>query len=355
MPAQGADLLPEMRVPASFDVSILIVAHRSRETLPRCLEALASQTMGVREVLVLENGSPEGERVRADDLPDWVTFVDSAENLGFAAGNNRLAGRCSGRWLAFLNPDAFARPDWVEQLEAATRRYPDIALFGSTQYCAEKPHLLDGAGDVYHAAGLAYRAGHLRPVSMLPAEGEVFGPCGAAALVRADVFRELGGFDESFFCYNEDVDLAFRARLLGYRVVQLRGAAVDHMGYASSGRRSEFATYYGVRNRLWVFLKNMPGWLLWVLGPFHLAANLALWAAASAKGQSGVYWRALRDGLAAWPQLMTARRSVQAQRRVSCLQFARMMSWHSRQLLTREPDIRPYTPGPVSNPEAPAR
>lgn len=325
------------------EISVHIVAYRSRDTIERCLAALAAQTVRPGEVLVLENGSPEGERLDAAALPDWVRFVESDTNLGFAAGNNRLVEHSSGRWVVFLNPDAFARPDWIEQLQAAIARYPDIALFGSTQYCAERPDRLDGTGDVYHAAGLAYRAGYLRPVSLLPEEGEVFGPCGAAAMVRRDVFDMLDGFDEHFFCYNEDVDLAFRARLLGHRAVQLRDAAVDHMGYASSGRRSEFATYHGVRNRVWVFARDMPGWLFFALVPVHFAANLALWAASARQGQFSLYGRALRDALADWPRIMRERKSLQARRAVRPSQFAGMMCWNSRALLTREPDIRPLS------------
>nr|WP_238934840.1 glycosyltransferase family 2 protein [Maricaulis parjimensis] len=320
----------------------MIVAYASRDTLPRCLEALSAQTVRPREVILLENGSPDGQRIQAGEVPDWVEFIESPENLGYAAGNNRLAERAKGEWLALLNPDAFAHPDWLEQLWAATQRYPEISLFGSTQYCAEKPELLDGAGDVYHAAGLAYRGAYLRPVSMLPIEGEVFAPCGAAAFVKADLFRALNGFDESFFCYNEDVDLAFRARLAGQRVIQLRYAAVDHAGYGSSGRRSDFATYYGVRNRLWVFLKDVPGWLFWLLLPVHAFATLCLWFAAMKSKQFGLFSRAIWDGLKDWPRIMRARRAVQAERKVSVLQVARMMSWRSRQLLTREPDIRSY-------------
>ncbi len=179
---------------------------------------------------------------------------------------------------------------------------------------------------------------------MLPDEGEVFAPCGAATLVRADLFRRLGGFDESFFCYNEDVDLAFRARLTGQRVIQLRDAIVDHAGYGSSGRRSDFAMYHGVRNRLWVFLKDVPGWLFWMLLPVHGFATLCLWFAALKAGQFRLFGRAIRDGLKAWPEVMRARRNVQASRTVSVMDVARMMSWGSRQLLTREPDVRPYRP-----------
>lgn len=326
------------------DVSVLVVAYRSRETLGRCLEALSMQTAAPREVLVLENGSPAGERIDGFTLPDWVTFIESEENLGFAGGNNHLAKMAEGEWLALLNPDAFARPDWLQQLLAAAERYPDVSIYGSTQYAADFPGTLDGVGDVYHATGLAYRAGYMRPVAMLPEEGEVFAACGAAAFMRREVFELLGGFDERFFCYNEDVDLGYRAKLAGHKTVQLRDAAVDHLGYASSGRRSEFATYYGVRNRLWVFLKNTPGWLFWLLSPVHCVVTLLLWLSAARFGQFTVFGRALGDALRGWSEMMASRREVQRARVATTWQIARAMSWNPLRLLTRAPDVRPLKP-----------
>ena len=101
------------------DISVLIVAYRSRATIGACLEALARQTVQPREVFLLENGSPAGEAVRPDEVPDGIRFVTSSKNLGFAGGNNRLAREATGRWIACLNPDAYARPDWIEALETA--------------------------------------------------------------------------------------------------------------------------------------------------------------------------------------------------------------------------------------------
>lgn len=224
---------------------------------------------------------------------------------------------------------------------AATARYPETALFGSTQYAADCDGVLDGVGDAYHAVGLAYRGGYGRSVDLLPPEGEVFTACGAAALIRRDLFAALGGFDERYFCYGEDVDLGYRARLQGYRTIQVRDAAVDHQGYTSSGRRSEFATYYGVRNRFWVFVKNTPGWLLWLLAPAHILINFLLWLSAARFGQFRLYARAMRDGLRDWPSIMAARRQVQCTRTASTWQIARSMSWDPRRLLSLAPDVRP--------------
>ena len=87
---------------------------------------------------------------------------------------------------------------------------------------------------------------------------EVFAACAAAALYRRDAFEALGGFEERFFCYYEDVDLGFRLRLAGGRCVLEPRAIVRHVGSASSGQVSGFAEYHGTRNRLWTFLRDMP-------------------------------------------------------------------------------------------------
>lgn len=317
------------------------MAYRSRETIGRCLAALEAQTLRPREVILLENGSPDGERLDAADLPDWVRFIENAENRGFAGGNNQLAALAQSDWIVLLNPDAFAHPDWVERLMAATIEHPGFDLFGSTQYAADAAGILDGVGDVYHAAGLAYRAGYGRDVSIRPPTGEVFGPCGAALLIRRNLFDALGGFDERFFCYNEDVDLAYRARLNGHRAMQLQDAAVDHLGYASSGRRSDFATYHGVRNRLWVFLKNTPGWLFFLLAPVHAVMTILLWLSAARFGHFTLFGKALRDALRAWPDIMETRRQIQAARAVTPRAIAGAMAWNPLRLLTRAPHVRP--------------
>lgn len=328
-----------MAQPDTAPVAILIVAYRSRETIPKVIAALERQTLKPARVRLLENGSPDGERVDPEALPDWVELIESEENTGFARGNNLLARGVEQDWLLLLNPDAFPEPDWLEQMISATRRWPDAALFGCTQEAYGAPGVLDGAGDVYHFTGLPYRAGYGRRMTP-PPEGEVFGPCGAAALIRRAVFERLGGFDEDYFCYVEDVDFAARARLAGESCVQVRDARVAHMGYGSSGRRSEFATYHGARNRLWTFFKVMPGWLLWALTPVHLAVTLLLWLSAARFGQFTLFGQAMRDALAGWPHLMEKRRAAQAARTVPALKIAAMMSWNPVNLLTRAPDVR---------------
>lgn len=328
---------------AQADIAVLIVAYRSRDTLPRVLDQLQAQTLAPARVLVLENGSPEGEAVDEAVIAGRAELVVSETNLGFAAGNNRLAAQIDQSWIFLLNPDAFPEPDLIETLVAATMRYPDVSLFGCTQTADGAPGVLDGAGDVYHVTGVPYRGGYGRRMAP-PPDGECFAPCGAATLIRRDVFERLGGFDEDFFCYVEDVDLGFRARLSGETCVQLNSAVISHVGYGSSGRRSAFATYHGARNRFWTFFKNTPGWALWLLTPLHLVMTALLWLSAARFGQFGLFGKALSDALNGWPQLMEKRRAVMADRQASTSGILRAMTWNPLGLLTRAPDVRPRTP-----------
>ena len=321
------------------DATILIVAYRARETAARLAAALDALTVKPAAILVLENGSPEDERVDPADLPAGAELIVSEENLGFAAGNNRLAAQAATEWLVLLNPDAFPRPDWLAELIAAAERHPDADLFGSTQWVAGAPGVLDGAGDVMNAFGVPYRGGYGKRMDA-PAEGEVFAPCAAAMMIRRDVFAGLGGFDEDYFCYVEDVDLGYRARLAGRRAIQVSAAEVDHVGYGATGRRSEFATYHGARNRFWCFFKNTPGWLAWVLAPVHLALTGVFWLSAARFRQFLLFGRAIRDALAGWPRLMEKRRAVQAGRAASIGEIVRALSWNPLGLLTRAPDVR---------------
>lgn len=323
------------------DVTILIVAYESAGHWPRLKAALAAQTLAPARVLVLENGS-QVSRLSPADMPDGIELAVSDTNLGFAAGNNRLAAMADTSWLVLLNPDAFPAPDWLEQLMAAAARYPQASLFGSTQRADGAGGVLDGAGDVYHITGIPYRGAYGRAMAS-PPDGEIFAPCAAAMMIRRDVFEDLGGFDEDYFCYVEDVDLGARARLAGHTAIHVQNAVVDHVGYGSSARRSVFATWHGTRNRLWTWLKIMPFPLLVLTLPLHAAMTLALWVSAARFGHFTLFGNALGAALKGLPHLLAKRRAVQSQRVASAACFARMLAYSPFDLLTRRPLVRPLS------------
>ena len=248
-----------------------------------------------------------------------------------------------GEWLAFLNPDAYAEPDWLAELVAASQRHPWADAFGSTQIDAETPERLDGAGDVYHAFGASYRGHYNWPLDKLPEEGECFAPCAAAALYRRSAFEALGGFEESFFCYCEDIDLGYRLRLAGGRVVQAAGARVLHEGSGVTGKRSDFTIYHGHRNRIWMYYRCTPLLLLIPTAPFHMLFNLCLLVQFALEGRARPYLKTLKDAATGLAAQSEARRRIQQERKASLTDLARSMTWSLVKILRKEADIRPIS------------
>ena len=323
-------------------MTVIVVVYNAGDHLARCLASLEAQTFGAFEAIVCDNASTDGafETARASATDPRFRFHVFGSNLGFAAANNRAAGMARGLWLALLNPDAIAAPDWLERLLAAARRHPDCDVFASLQLDAADPGRMDGAGDVLSAWGVPWRGGFgHRRVAL--AEGECFSACGAAAFYRAERFRVLSGFAETFFCFCEDVDLGFRHRLAGGHAIFVPDAVVQHWGGASTGRRSDFAIYHGARNRLWTFLRCMPGALLVALLLPHLAATLILLVLAAPRGGAAAFLRGIKDAVAALPAILAERRRIQATRCASPWGIAAALTWSLLAAIRRAPSIRP--------------
>lgn len=327
--------------------SVVVVTYESGPTLARCLAALRRQTVSDYEAILVDNASKDGAAQAAAEADPAIRLIANADNLGFAAAVNQAARAADGRWLALLNPDAYPDPDWLERLLAAARAHPDVRAFASRQLMAQDPSRLDGLGDVMAGAGFPFRGGYRgRDPGPLPI-GEVFSPCGGAMLIERALFLELGGFDERLFCYCEDVDLGYRLRLAGERCLVIPDAVVRHEGAASSGGpRSDFATFYGTRNRFWVFVKDTPPLLLWLTLPLHLAATAVLFARHATRRELASPWRGLVAGLRDLRIALEARREAQARRKVGSLAIARAMTWNPLDLLLRRTVIRRLRPTP---------
>ena len=301
------------------ECSIVIVAWNCWEHLYRCLDALSAQTISGFRVVIVDNGDAEDQQIeRATGYPN-VSYVKSPSNLGFAAGNNRGMELVHGvSWIILLNPDTLPAAHWFQKMMEAAVRYPDFAVFGSWLLKADSPTVLDGEGDCYHVSGMAWRSGMgLSAMSKPNDPWEVFSPCAAAALYKADALRDVGGFDEDFFCYMEDVDLGFRLRLAGYRCLTVPEAEVLHVGSATTGKRSPFYIYYGQRNLVWTYVKNMPGVLFWLFLPLHVLINIAALLRYALNGQFLVVWRAKYDAFRMLPKVWQKRSKIQKARRVS--------------------------------------
>lgn len=310
-------------------VSVVILVWNSEAHLPRCLSALSKQTFKDFEIILVDNGSTDDSlKTAAEHRFDVSLRIERLPaNLGFAAGNNIGARLAQGQWLALLNADAYPEPSWLEALLSAARSAVQFSAFASRQIQYDKPHLLDGAGDAYHISGLAWRAGYrLRADSYALRQKEVFSPCAAAALYAREEFLAAGGFDEDYFSYFEDVDLGFRLRLAGKKCLYVPEAVVYHVGSGSTGKRSDFSVYYGYRNLIWTFVKNMPSPWVWLFLPLHIAALLFFIAYLTVRGQGGAIGKALFDAARGLPKTLQKRRQIQANRKIASRELLKVMS-----------------------------
>jgi N-acetylglucosaminyl-diphospho-decaprenol L-rhamnosyltransferase len=328
--------------PSSPQVSVVVVVYESGPTLAECLAALRAQTFADYEVLLVDNASRDRTAQAAAGSDPSIRLIENPENLGFAAAVNQGARQAQGRWLALLNPDAFAEPRWLAELVAAAKANPRVHAFASRQLMAEDPSRLDGLGDVMALAGYPFRGGYTHPDPGGLEPGWVFSACGGAMLIDRDLFLRMGGFDERLFCYCEDVDLGYRLRLVGEPTLLVPDAVVRHVGSASSGgRRSDFAVFHGTRNRFWVFVKNTPPVLFWLTLPLHILATVVLFTRHATRGEIATPVRGLVFGIRNIGVALEARREAQASRTASSWAIARAMTWNPLDLLLRRAFIQP--------------
>ena len=309
-------------------VTVVIINWNGEHFLDKCLSALLAQTVTPLEIILVDNASSDDSLNIVQRFPS-VRLLVQRENLGFARGNNLAieAASIESEWIALLNPDAFVEPRWLEGLLTAVRDYPSFEVFGSKLVNAADPVVMDGAGDSYHISGLVWRTAHGAPNPSTSVQvQEVFAPCAAAALYRRSALLAVGGFDEDFFCYVEDVDLGFRLRLAGHRCLYVPSSVAHHVGSGTTGgKHSDFAVYHGHRNLVWAYVKDMPGILFWIFLPLHLAMNLVVLAVFAWRGQGRIVLRAKLDALIGLPGMWKKRRLVQSKRKVSLRAILRVL------------------------------
>ncbi len=248
-------------------VSIVVPNLNGAMHLTGLLPCLGQQSLRDFELILVDNGSTDGsvERVRTLGARHHIetTVIGNATNLGFAKPCNQGMRVARGEWIAMLNNDTQPEPQWLAALlaaaEAAGGPAQKIGMVGSKMLMVRRANTIDSAGIALDRAGIAWdwRGGERDD----PAERdlvEIFGPCGGAALYHRSLMQQLAGFDEDFFAYHEDVDFAWRARLLGWRGVLAPQARVLHVHSATLGEASPRKRFLLARNKVWTLLKNYP-------------------------------------------------------------------------------------------------
>jgi GT2 family glycosyltransferase len=307
--------------PSAPSVSAVVLAYGEEEWLEDCVDSLLASTGVGVEVVVIDNGctSDAVENVRGRG---GVRVVDPGENLGYASGCNLGASVGTGEVIAFVNSDCRVAPGALAHLSRQTGE-PGVAIASASLRLADEPDLLNSGGNPLHFLGLCWAGAFRESAAAYPDVREVACATGAAMALRRDVWQELGGFEERFFMYHDDVDLSWRAWQRGYRIVYVPGAVAYHHYEFSRNPRKMFLLE---RNRLAFLLTNWETRTLLAVLPALAMFELALLPVAVVQG-----WG--RQKVASWAWLLSRagwlrqrRRRVQAARTVPDRDLVRLLA-----------------------------
>jgi GT2 family glycosyltransferase len=237
-------------------ISIVVLAYHQRDPLRRCLDACVAaggEVPGEVELIVVDNGGL-AEFVR-ENCPQ-ARIIEPGGNLGFAGGVRRGTQAAGGRWIALVNDDAYVESPAFAALLAAGDADPQIgAVAAQVRFLAE-PERINSAGIAVDVLGNAAERFAGLPLSGAGAAGPVFGPSAAVALYRAEMLEQIGGFDERFFAYLEDVDVAWRAQAAGWLSWYEPAAVAYHQGSSSTGASTPQKYFLVGRNRVRLLARN---------------------------------------------------------------------------------------------------
>ncbi len=261
-------------------VSVVIPNWNGRRYLPVCLDALRVQTHPSLEVIVADNASTDGSQALLAELYPEVRVLALPENRGFTGACNAGMRAALGEVVVLLNNDTEVDPGWAAAIVRALKAHPDVGIVASRMMLMKRPNIFHAAGDFYRVNGIPGNRGvWKRDAGQFDEPAYVFSACGGAAAYRSVMLDQIGQLDDDFFFSCEDIDLAWRAQLAGWRCIYTPDALVYHALGATGGGAT--ASYYNGRNFIYVIVKNYPGALL----------RKYWWKIV--RGQLGITWQAL--------------------------------------------------------------
>jgi GT2 family glycosyltransferase len=297
-------------------VSVTIPNWNGAHHLPTCLDSLRAQTYPRVEVIVADNGSTDGslELLARDYLE--VRVLALGENRGFTGACNAGMQSARGDFVVLLNNDTEADPHWVAEIVAAFQRHPEAGLVASKMLLFDRRDTFHTAGDFYRVDGIPGNRGvWQQDERQYDREEYVFNACGGSAAYRKTMLDQIGLLDEDFFFSCEDLDLAWRAQLAGWKCIYAPRAVVYHKLKASGGGVT--ASFHDGRNFIYLLAKDYPGdlwhvhWRAILRAQLYIAARaLRAWRGAAARARL----RGQLAGLLGIPKMLHKRREVRRSR-----------------------------------------
>jgi GT2 family glycosyltransferase len=308
-------------------ISVIIPNWNGAHHLPTCLDSLRRQGFGDFEVLVADNASQDDSLAVLSRYPE-VQVLALDRNRGFTGACNAGFRAARGEIQALLNNDTEVDPHWLEEVAAAFARRPEAGMVASKMLLFDRRDTFHTAGDYVTPDGIAHNRGVWeRDEGQYDHAAYVFSACGGSAAYRKTMLDEIGLLDDDFFFSFEDIDLAWRAQLAGWRCLYVPGAVVYHKLKASGGGVT--ASFHDGRNRIYTLVKNYPH-DLWKAHRREVLSAQARIAWEALRAWRGAAARATLRGIAAGltgiPQMRRKRRRIQAMRRVDRAYLERLMT-----------------------------
>lgn len=325
-------------------ISVAVPTLTAGETLTECLRSLDRQTFQRFDVVVVDNSGIRKVQIPKEQSEKGrVRVIYNERNVGFGAAVNQVFRETKSRYLATLNDDAVADPDWLTALAHTAESNPKVGMFAPRVMLAGT-NTLDSAGMLLAADGSSKQRGHGKSPDEFSKQTKAFFPSGSAALYRRTMLEQIGPFDEMFFLYCEDTDLGLRARWAGWECLYVPKAVVEHRYSHTAGGASPMKAYYVERNRLYTAVKNFPARML-LRVPFA-AAGRYFWHLISLLGgfgKTGEYreaghdtwllpflvFRAHAATLFRLPRLWKERKRIAAGRKISVADFETLAKTHA--------------------------
>lgn len=281
-------------------VSVVTPNYNGEKFLKVFFESLNQDSDYIGEVIIVDNGSTDKskEYIKNNTFDFPVNLIENNENLGFSPAVNQGIKNANYEYIFSLNNDTEIKKGSIKQLIDLISSSDDIFSVQAKMLQYNNKDLIDDAGDEYNLLGWTKKIGENHEASEFNEVCEIFSSCAGAAIYKKSLLSETGLFDDNFFAYMEDVDLAIRSRINGYRNLLCPQAVVYHIGSATSGSRyNEFKVKLAARNNVWVVYKNIPIPFKILNFIFLLFGFLIKYLFFLKKGFGSIYLSGLKEGL----------------------------------------------------------
>lgn len=308
--------------------SVVIPHWNGKNFLQPCLDALRNQSYEAIEVIIVDNNSEDGSQEYIKDNYPEVQLIELPENRGFTGACNAGMEVARGDIISLLNNDTEVDSRWVESVVDAFTRHDEVGIVASKMMLFNQRDTFHTAGDGFTTDGRAFNRGvWQKDEGQFNEEEYVFSACGGSSAYRRELLTEIGFLDDDYFFLLEDVDIAWRAQLAGWRTLYTPSAIVYHHLSATGGGVT--ASFYDGRNSLHLLVKNLPG-EIWRKYGWQIAKRqfgLAIDALKAWRGEAArARLRGMMRGLLDLPHIMKKRKETQAKRKVSIDYLESMLS-----------------------------